>query len=76
MAVAGPRRILEATTEGGDDARTVSGHLVRAEPVVQPAKRCRWPVIFVSSARTIRAGERDRGDRAEVEREMKGVGMT
>ena len=32
---------------GGDDARTVSGHLVRAEPVVQPARRHRWPVFVL-----------------------------
>jgi len=44
--VAGGRRAGRTTEEpGGADARTVSGHLVRAEPVVQPAKRLRWPVL-------------------------------
>ena len=43
---------------GDVDARTVRGHLVRAESVVQPAEPPCWPVLYLSSTAATPWGRR------------------
>lgn len=44
-------------TQGGDDAWTVFGRLVHAEPVAHPARHeCAWPVVL-SEGELARRGE-------------------
>ena len=71
----GERRRRTTEYIGGNDARVVSGHLTRAEPVVQPTTTAgaAWSVVLFSGAAHDRTSKPEEVDEGKALRQRAGA---